>query len=191
MLIVDDYFKSFPARKKVAEFMVRNGLSVRNGRIYCNDLEISISELSRSVKVNRKIVYYTIEMIENSPPLKLLFKNLRSGLKLEEVAPLMGWEVLEIEGSKETQKFILARVLKILEDEECEIISLDSKNMYGEVPSFCIVVDKPLPVDVLIQIREIPGIKKLILKTPEKDKHETVCALCEVNYCSRRISTGS
>jgi len=94
MLILDAYFKNFPARRKVAEFLFETGLSVKNGKIYLREVEVPISELSRVIGVNRKIIYHTIEYIEKTYPLKMIFEKLNPLPSLITMAPIMGWEVL-------------------------------------------------------------------------------------------------
>lgn len=94
MLILEAYFKNYPARRKVAEFLFENGLSVKNGKIYIKNVEVPISELARAIGVNRKIIYHTIEYIEKTyPPLKLVFERLNPLPSLIDVAPPLCWEV--------------------------------------------------------------------------------------------------
>lgn len=187
MLILEVYFKNFPARKKVAEFLFENGLSVKNGKIYLRNVEVPISELSRIIGVNRKIIYHTIEYIEKTYPLKLIFERLTPLPSLIEVAPIMGWEVLEIEIEKSLYSQAVAKVLDLLSKNNISIMEIFSRNLRQEDSKAYIVIDGTIPVEIFVRIKDTPGFKKLILHTPEKRKENFVCAYCEVRYCPKKV----
>ncbi len=187
MLILEAYFKNYPARRKVAEFLFENGLSVKKGKIYLRNVELPISELSRIIGVNRKIIYHTIDYIEKTYPLKLIFEKLNPLPSLIDVAPIMGWEVLELELEKEYYIQALSEVLKLLSKNGVPVMEFFSRNLRQEESKAYIVIDGTLPVDVFVKIKDLPGFKKLILHTPEKDKEKYVCKYCEVKYCPKRV----
>ncbi|KPU63396.1 regulator of amino acid metabolism, contains ACT domain protein [Thermococcus sp. EP1] len=188
MLILDAYFKNFPARRKVAEFLFENGLSVRNSKIYLRNVEVPISELSRIIGVNRKIIYHTIEYIEKTYPLKMIFEKLNPLPSLITMAPIMGWEVLEIELEKADYSFALSELLRYLHESNVPIMEIFSRNLRQEDAKAYIVIDGTLPVDVFVKIKDIPGFKKLVLHTPEKSKERVVCSYCEVKYCPKKVA---
>jgi hypothetical protein len=187
MLILEAYFKNYPARRKVAEFLFENGLSVRNGKIYLKNVEVPISELARAIGVNRKIIYHTIEYIEKTYPLKLIFERLNPLPSLIDVAPLMGWEVLEIDVEKEDYQGAFAEVMRILAENSVPVMEVFGRNLREETSKIFIVIDGTLPVETFARIRDIGGFQKLILHTPEKEKEKLVCNYCEVKYCPKRV----
>ncbi|ASJ03629.1 regulator of amino acid metabolism, contains ACT domain protein [Thermococcus profundus] len=187
MLILEEYFKNYPARRKVAEFLFENGLSVKNGKIYLRDVEVPISELARVIGVNRKIIYHTIEYIEKTYPLKLIFERLNPLPSLIDVAPLMGWEVLEIELDKDSYLKGFHRVLQLLHEHSVPVMEVFSRNLRDEPSKLYIVIDGTLPVEAFVRIKEAEGFRKLIIRTPEKDKKKYVCEYCEVEYCPKRV----
>ncbi|MDK2782848.1 MAG: uncharacterized protein PWQ32_437 [Thermococcaceae archaeon] len=187
MLILDAYFKNFPARRKVAEFLFENGLSVRNGKIYLRSIEVPISELSRVVGVNRKIIYHTIEYIENTYPLRMIFERLDPLPSLINVAPIMGWEVLEIELEKDKHSRALSELLGYLYENGVSVMEIFSRNLRQEDARAYIVIDGTLPVEVFMKIKDIPGFRRLVIHTPEKSKEKVVCSYCEVNYCPKKV----
>ncbi len=187
MLILEAYFKNYPARRKVAEFLFENGLSVRRGKIYLRNVEVPISELSRIIGVNRKIIYHTIDYIERTYPLKLIFEKLNPLPSLIEVAPIMGWEVLELELEKEHYTRAISGVLSLLDSNGVSVMEIFSRNLRQEESKAYLVIDGTLPVEVFVKIKDLPGFKKLILHTPEKDKERYVCTYCEVKYCPKRV----
>ncbi|HDH44365.1 MAG TPA: regulator of amino acid metabolism, contains ACT domain protein [Thermococcus sp.] len=188
MLVLDAYFKNFPARRKVAEFLFENGLSVKNGKIYLRNVEVPISELSRVIGVNRKIIYHTIDYIENTYPLRMIFERLNPLPSLINVAPIMGWEVLEIELEKDEYSHALSELLRYLYENGVLIMEIFSRNLRQEDAKAYIVIDGTLPVEVFIKIKDIPGFRKLVLHTPEKSKEKVVCSYCEVNYCPKKVA---
>jgi len=187
MLILEEYFKDYPARKKVAEFLFENGLSVKDGRIYLRSVEIPISGLARVIGVNRKIIYHTIEYIEKTYPLKLVFEKLNPLPSLVNLAPLMGWEVLEVELEKENYLRGFSGILSLLSENDVPVIEVFSRNLREEPSKLYMIIDGILPVDVFVRIKEMEGFKRLILHTPERDKQKFVCNYCEVKYCPKRI----
>ncbi|AHL23556.1 MULTISPECIES: regulator of amino acid metabolism, contains ACT domain protein [Thermococcus] len=187
MLILEAYFKNYPARRKVAEFLFENGLSVRNGKIYLKNVEVPISELARAIGVNRKIIYHTIEYIEKTYPLKLIFERLNPLPSLIDVAPLMGWEVLEIDVEKGDYQGAFAEVMRILAESNVPVMEVFGRNLREETSKIFIVIDGTLPVETFARIKDIHGFQRLILHTPEKEKEKLVCNYCEVKYCPKRV----
>ncbi len=186
MLILEEYFKNYPARRKVVEFLFENGLSVKNGKIYLRNVEVPISELARVIGVNRKIIYHTIEYIEKTPALRLIFERLNPLPSLIDVAPLMGWEVLEIELEKDKYMEGFHKVLKLLHEHRVPVMEVFSRNLREEPSKLYIVIDGALPVEAFVKIKETEGFKRLIIRTPEKDKTKFVCEYCEVKFCPKR-----
>jgi len=187
MLILDAYFKNFPARRKVAEFLFETGLSVKNGKIYLREVEVPISELSRVIGVNRKIIYHTIEYIEKTYPLKMIFEKLNPLPSLITMAPIMGWEVLEIELEKRDYPFALSELMRYLNESNVQVMEIFSRNLIQEEAKAYIVIDGTLPVEVFVKVKDIPGFRKLVLHTPEKTKERLVCSYCEVKYCPKKV----
>jgi predicted regulator of amino acid metabolism with ACT domain len=187
MLILEAYFKNYPARKKVVEFLFENGLSVKDGRIYLKNVEIPISELARAIGVNRKIIYHTIEYIEKTYPLRLIFERLNPLPSLIDIAPLMGWEVLEIEVEKGFYETAFGDVMTLIAKNRIPVMEVFGRNLREETSRIFIVIDGTLPVDVFAKIKTIRGFQKLIIRTPEKEKEKLVCNYCEVKYCPKRV----
>ena len=84
---VTECLKGYPERLSVARALIENGLSVKDGKIYCNDIEIPSVRIGRIAKVDRRTVAETIKTIEENPELHILFRHMRSaGHSLKEVA---------------------------------------------------------------------------------------------------------
>ena len=184
--IISGYFDNFPARKKVVDVLLKYGLSVRNGKIYLGDsIEVPISAVAKAARVNRRIVYMTIEYIENMPSLKIFFSKLRPTLSLADLAPFMGWEVLEVEELSEVNQCVFSDVLKSIFESNCRIRQVIGEKYEMGFGRYYIVLEGRINPDVIQKISNIPGVLRITLRTPEKDKTKLVCTYCEVKYCPK------
>jgi predicted regulator of amino acid metabolism with ACT domain len=82
------YFGRYPSQGKVARLLMTNGLRVKEGRIYCGEVEIGDVAVARAINVDRRIVRAAVETIERTEELKGVFSALRPTAMLKEVAPL-------------------------------------------------------------------------------------------------------
>jgi len=190
MILIDEYFRNYPARKKVAEFLLRTGVSVRDGSFYLEGAELSPGSMAKALGVNRKVVYLTAETIEFSKALSIFFQNLRPGLRVEAIAPVMGWEALQIEVSGSPGE-VLKNVLGKITAEGNDVIAVNLRNLPGESARLSVVLERPLGGRILQEIGRIPGVTRILVKTPERDKTKLVCTFCEVRYCPKKISGGN
>ncbi|WP_048147148.1 regulator of amino acid metabolism, contains ACT domain protein [Pyrococcus abyssi] len=185
--ILEEYFRGYPARKKVVKFLWEAGLSVKNGKVYVKDVEVPITGIAEATGVNRKIVYHTIEYIESKPALKILFENLSPKHSLASIAPFMGWEVLELTISRRDYEKTLAKVLSTLSEEGIRVIEIFGSNPYEGKSVVYIVVEGILPFKVISSLKGESSIEKIVIRTSEKDKEKMICPKCEVKYCPRKI----
>lgn len=68
-----EYFKDYPARKKVAELLIKKGFSIDDSVIKADGIKIPITKIAKEANVNRKIVYHTIYQTEDNKTLELTF----------------------------------------------------------------------------------------------------------------------
>ncbi len=188
LFIVREYFKNYPARRKVAEILVNNGISIRDSKLFMGDIEISVNSIARAAGVNRKIVYHTIEYIEKTYELKSIFERLRPHLSLENVAPVMGWEVLEITFKRGKFGCSLEKIAKILKDKACEIKEIIGERDVTEANRLIIIVENPMKMDTISEIKDIEYVESIVIRTAEKDKEKLVCNYCKVKYCPRKVN---
>ncbi len=185
-LIIDAYFGEYPARKKVAEIMFNSGLSVRGGKIFSGNVEVPVSSVARAAEVNRKIVYYTIEFIEKNYALRSIFERMEPMANLKDVAPIVGWEVLELDMDMTEISCSLKDVVNILSDMGCHVRQIVGENPLLTDGKIFIVLTRPVPMELLERIREIPSVKDITLHTSERDKSKLACNFCKVKACPRR-----
>ena len=89
-------FDRYPSQKNVVQVMLRLGLSVKDNKAYCGNVEITDSALARAADVDRRVVRSTIERIMATPDLIQKFSKLRSMCLLSDIAPEIGCSTLEI-----------------------------------------------------------------------------------------------
>ena len=123
---INEKFKKYPARMKVAEKMIELGLSLNNdGKIYCGNLKISDKALAIAADVDRRAIKSTIEIIQNDEDLFNIFSNvLPAGTLLKNIAKNLNLGVIEIEVGSQNEG-ILAAITKIISNIE--------KNKFDEV----------------------------------------------------------
>ena len=100
---INEKFKKYPARIRVAEKMIELGLSLNDdGKIYCGNLKISDKALATATDVDRRVIKSTINVIKEDEELYNLFNNIiPAGTLLKNIAKNLELGVIEIEvGSK-------------------------------------------------------------------------------------------
>ena len=96
---VNEKFKKYPARLRVAEKMIELGLSLKDdGKIYCGNLKISDKALATAAEVDRRAIKSTIDIIREDDELYNLFSNIiPAGTLLKNIAKNLELGVIEIE----------------------------------------------------------------------------------------------
>jgi len=152
-----------PERLAVARVLVENGLSAKNGRVFCNEIEIPTIRVARVAKVDRRTVIETLKMIANDPELAQLFQQIRSaGLSLREIAKNLGLGVVEITADDPRTIGILASASSIIADAGISIRQalVDDPELNPE-PRLTLVTEKKIPGDTIARILKVKGVEKV------------------------------
>ena len=96
LLVLEEYFKEYPVKKKIVETLYNNGVSIKNGKFFLNDIEISLSSIAESIKVNRRTVYETIKFVNKNEVIKKIMENVFSQTDTSRVSLLMGSQIVTI-----------------------------------------------------------------------------------------------
>lgn len=158
-------FNKYPSQQKVIIKLVQLGLRVSdNKKIYCDDIEINISSLAKTLNTDRRVVIATIENILSDKTLKKIFMNLTpSGPMLSDISSELGLGVIEIEGSAK-KPGILNEVTKILSDKKISIRqAYASDPELDPLPHLTIITDKPVEGNMINLLLKIDGITKVSL----------------------------
>ena len=148
----------------MAKVLVENGLNVRGGKIYCNDIiEISQVRIGRVAGVDRRTVKETVRSIEENQELKTLFRNIRSaGHSLKEVARYLGLGVVEITPVDAKMPGILAKSASLIADRNISIRQaiVDDPELSPE-PKLTLIAETKIPGELINDFLKIKGVAKV------------------------------
>ena len=160
---VVEYLKGYPERLSVARTFVENGLSVRDGKIYCNEIQIPPIRVSRVARVDRRTVAETIRAIEKNPELRVIFRGIRSaGLSLKEIARHLDLGVVEIEVVDARIPGILAKSASLIAERNISIRQaiVDDPELSPE-PKLTLIVETKIPGELVPEFLKIRGVTKV------------------------------
>jgi predicted regulator of amino acid metabolism with ACT domain len=160
---IKNQLQEYPERLKVARVLVENGLSIQENKIFLNQIEIPPVRIARVAGVDRRTVNETINSIQTSPELKLIFEEIRpAGHSLKEIAKPLNLGVLEITVVNAKSPGILANAAMILNRAGLSIRQaiVDDPELSPE-PKLTIIVEKKIPGELIPEILKIPGIAKV------------------------------
>ena len=160
---VQEHLEGYPERLAVARVLIENGLSVRNGRIYLNDIEIPIVGVARVSGVDRRTVMRTIQSIEENEELRTLFRNLKSaGHSLKENARHLGLGVIEITPVDAKTPGILAKAATLLAKRGISIRQALVDDTYlSPEPKLTLIAETKIPGELISDFLKIPGVSKV------------------------------
>jgi len=61
---------SAPQPQILYHYLLSYGLCIKDGKIYCGNIELSFSKIARAIGVDRRVVMNTVETIEKNKELK-------------------------------------------------------------------------------------------------------------------------
>jgi len=156
-------FEKYPARMGVARKIVEYGLRVgKNRKIYCGDIEISDLAIARAVKVDRRSIKTTVDIILSDEQLSGIFTNIiPSGPLLKNVAKDLGFGVVEIEAEAENPG-IIARATELISKENISIRQVHAGDPeLEENPRLTIITEKPVEGNMINEFLKIEGVKRV------------------------------
>ncbi|MEM2917602.1 MAG: amino acid-binding protein [Candidatus Bathyarchaeia archaeon] len=160
---IKKHLENHPERLKVARILVENGLSIRNGKIYLNEIEIPPIRIARVAGVDRRTVKETINYIKTNRELRIIFEGIRSaGHSLKEIAKHLNLGVVEITPVNAKMPGILAYSALILAKNGLSIRQaiVDDPELSPE-PKLTLIAEKKIPGELLPQFLEVKGIAKI------------------------------
>jgi len=160
---VVDRLEGYPERLSVAKVLVENGLSVRDGKVFCNDIEIPPVRIGRVARVDRRTVAETVKAIENSDELKEIFAGIRSaGHSLKGVAKQLSLGVVEITPVNARIPGILAKSATILAEKGISIRQaiVDDPELSPE-PKLTLISGSKIPGQLIPKFLKVKGVEKV------------------------------
>jgi predicted regulator of amino acid metabolism with ACT domain len=160
---IKKYLENYPERLKVARILVENGLSVKNGKIYLNEIEVPPVRVARVAGVDRRTVNETLKAIKANRELRLIFEGLRSaGHSLKEVARHLDFGVVEITPVDARIPGILANSAMILAKNGLSIRQaiVDDPELSPE-PKLTLIAEKKIPGELISEFLKVKGVAKV------------------------------
>jgi len=157
------YLEGHPERLKVTRVLIENGLSVRNGKIYLNEIEIPPVRVARAAGVDRRTVKETLNAIRSNRELRLMFEGLRSaGYSLKEIAKHLSFGVVEITPVDAKTPGILANSALILAKNGLSIRQaiVDDPELSPE-PKLTLIAEKKIPGELIPELLNVKGVAKV------------------------------
>ncbi len=160
---VAECLEGYPERLAVAKTLIKNGLSVREGRIYCDEIMIPALRVSRAAGVDRRTVTQTVRMIEKDPELRVIFEGIRpAGTSLREIARYLNLGVVEITPVDAKTPGILARSASLIAEENISIRQaiVDDPELTPE-PRLTLIAEKKIPGELIPRLLKVKGVAKV------------------------------
>lgn len=155
--------EGYPERLNVAKALIENGLSVKSGKIYCNDIEIPPIRIARVVGVDRRTVAETLRAIERNNELRNIFQGIRSaGHSLKEIARQLNLGVVEITPIDARIPGILAKSASIMAEKGISIRQaiVDDPELSPE-PKLTLIAETKIPGELIPKFLKVKGVAKV------------------------------
>lgn len=156
-------FDKYPSQQKVIKKILNLGLRVsEEKKVYCQDVEINMLSLAKSLNTDRRVIISTIENILNDEELKQIFTNIQpAGPILSNISQQLGLGVIEIEGNAQ-ECGILKKVTEILADRNINIQQAHATDPYiTQIPHLTLITDKNVDGNLIQLLLKIDGVTKV------------------------------
>jgi hypothetical protein len=160
---LNEKFKKYPARLRVAEKMIELGLSLgEDGRIYCGNLKISDKALASAAEVDRRAIKSTISVIQDDDELYSIFSNIMpAGTLLKNIAKNLELGVIEIEVGSENEG-ILASTSNLISEKGISIRQAYAEDTeLQQNPILTIITEEPVSGDLIKEFLKIKGVTRV------------------------------
>lgn len=160
---INEKFRKYPARLRVAEKMIELGLSLNeDGKIYCGNLKISDKALATASNVDRRAIKSTIDIICEDEDLYNLFSNIvPAGTLLKNIAKNLDLGVIEIEVGSESEG-ILANTTNLITEKGIDIRQAYAEDTeLQENPILTIITEEPVKGDLINEFLKIKGVTRV------------------------------
>ncbi len=160
---IAEKFEKYPSQIVVAKEFLRLGISVKDGKAYCGDIELVPTKIAEALGVDRKVVVMAIQNIESDEELKKVFSALRPVANITEVARILGYGVLEVYA--ESHKVgIVAGITSILAKEGISIRYILAEDPDLSVESkLTVVTNGKIPGRLVDKFLEVDGVQKIVI----------------------------
>jgi len=161
---VSEYFRRYPAQEKIANLLMEYGLKVKPDGIYCGEIKIPDQAIADAVEGDRRMVAATVTTILRNPRLKQIFSKLLPTAHLKDIAPDLGWGVLDVAIGSETDKpGILASIVVLIANSNVNIKQVIVEDVDAPVVHVVIITQTSMPGDSIHKIKAVNGVKSVTI----------------------------
>ncbi len=186
-LIFDEYFKAYPVKKKIVERLYANGISIVNNKFYVNNIEVSISSIANSIKVNRRTLYETIKFVNDNPVIKEAMENVSAVPDIKKISLLMENEIVTIYIDKGMYSRVTPEIMDAIEKYMSNIKEIYSVNSDYETNFIRLIFYNEVDESLFKIFNGIPGVNRILIDSPEKIN--VICDKCDIKICPHKISS--
>jgi len=161
---INKTFANSPSKLTVIKKMLLYGISVKDKRLYCNDVELPYKSLAVACGVDQRVVKSVVVSISSDKYLSKVFQKMTSTVNLKDVAAEMGFGVLIITAYNPNEPGIITSVSKVISDLGINIrqVIVDDPEFF-EDPKLYIITEKQIPGSALPKIKELKNIKSITM----------------------------
>jgi predicted regulator of amino acid metabolism with ACT domain len=158
-------FADSPSQSRVAGFLLENGFGVNGeGRIVCNDIEISATKVAKAIGTDRRVVDATARHILESASLKEIFTNMRATPDLSLLAGPLGLSIITVIPNDARERGIVGAAVEVVTDHDLNIRQIFVTDpVFSEEPKLVMIIDGDTPGTVIEAIKKLPQVKQVIL----------------------------
>ncbi|ATW88550.1 hypothetical protein halTADL_1796 [Halohasta litchfieldiae] len=156
-------FEGSPSQQAVIRLLLERGFSVNEeGRVVSGGIEIPYTGIAREIDVDRRVVDSTTDVILSDPELQRIFTNISAIPSLRDLAPVLDLTVMTVEVDAADESGIVATVTGLIADYEITIRQIISEDPeFTDEPRLHVITDEELPGDLLLEIRELPFVRRI------------------------------
>jgi hypothetical protein len=160
--LVQDVFKNSPSKMRVVKKMLFYGLSVKDGAIFCNDVEIPYKSLAKACNVDQRVVKSVVNEISSNEELSKIFLNIEASINLKDVAGAIGFGAMEITAHNPKEPGIIAAVSTLIAQYGINIRqAIVEDPEFIEEPRLYIITEEPLPGEIIPKIKALKNVKSI------------------------------
>lgn len=155
----------YPSQEKVALLFLSRGISVKDGKAYCGNIEQTDAAVARAAGTDRRVVRSAIERISSTPELSAVFSKLKPTLLMSDLAPEIGCSTVEIVPVDAVMPGILAEVTGAIYRRGLTVRQAVVDDPGNRAESrLIVVVDGEIPSDAITMIRACRGVASVIVR---------------------------
>ncbi len=189
LMVLNEYFKDQPIKRKIIEGLYNTGISIRDGRFFIGNIEVSVTEISKAFCVNRRTVYETLKAVENFGPVKKVMESIVPSSDISKIAIMTGSQIVTIITTNGRYPSVISQVFSIILRYGCYIREIFSRNM-GQDESFIrVTFYRPISGKAYEDISKIDGIKAVKISSIS-DVDELLCNICSIRTCPSKYTSG-